>query len=182
MAPSLAKSNTPIIFSLFLLSIIIAFPAAAQGDQPQETNFVVFFHITFKGPDNVTDVAVAGVPGEAWRHNAFGTIFVNDNYMTETMDRNSPKIGHGHGIYVVSTMDASSLLISESLWFTGGEYRDSTLELHGTSFLTLKYREIGVVAGTGKFRFVRGYATFETVLVDIIAGHATVRVNLTLLQ
>ncbi|KAF8365043.1 hypothetical protein HHK36_032953 [Tetracentron sinense] len=64
----------------------------------------------------------------------------------------------------------------------GTAYNGSTLEIQGADLFFLKYREVSVVSGTGKFRFARGYALLDTAFIDIPNSNAIVRWNLTVLH
>ncbi|KAK6919385.1 Dirigent protein [Dillenia turbinata] len=176
MAPNLAKANTQFFSSIFL--VVSTIVTCLASNQFQETNMVIYTQGKFTSP-GLTDIPVAGIAGSPWFFTTFGTIYVTDDNITTTIDRNSDMIGHAHGIYVASTLDGSSVYVAMSVWFTSGVYEGSTIELQGTSILEMEFREVAVVSGTGKFRFARGYATWQTAFVDQVNGYGTDRLNIT---
>ncbi|KAK6919390.1 Dirigent protein [Dillenia turbinata] len=163
------------IFLLFLLKILIP-STTSINDSPQLTNMVVYVQDK-TSPPNATEVPVAGIAGNLWSFTSFGTIYVIDDDLTTTVDRNSPQVGFLRGIYIASALDGSSVYVSLSMLFTNGFFSGSTLELQGTSVLASQLREVAVVSGTGKFRFARGYATFETVFVDTADDNITTTID-----
>ncbi|XP_017432020.1 dirigent protein 19 [Vigna angularis] len=58
-------------------------------------------------------------------------------------------------------------------------YSGSSIEIQGVSRQSEKYRELSVVSGTGKFRFVKGYAGFQTTSYDAQTSHSTISLTLT---
>ncbi|KAK6919391.1 Dirigent protein [Dillenia turbinata] len=166
------------IFLLFLLIIPIT-STTGTNDSSQLTNMVVYLQEKTSAP-NATEVPVAGIAGNLWSFTSFGTIYVVDDSLTTTIDRNSTQVGRARGIYVASALDGSSIYLSVSVLFTNGFFSGSTLELQGTSVLASQVGEVAVVSGTGKFRFAKGYTTYETVFVDTAAGFSTSRLNITI--
>ena len=57
--------------------------------------------------------------------------------------------------------------------FTNGQFSGSTLGIQGSNPHFQKYREVFVVR-TGRLRFERGYAIFETVFVDTPIGYSVI--------
>ncbi|KAA8526521.1 hypothetical protein F0562_008276 [Nyssa sinensis] len=155
------------------------------------------------GP-NATVVPITGIPGQLWSSSNFGTVLCSDNPITEgldehsaqigrapvisddpiteSIDKNSAEIARGQGIYVTSSLDGANTLVLLSIVFTNREYNGSTLEIQGRSIQLASVREVSVISGTGKFRFARGYATFETVYLDTSIGYSVIRCNVTALH
>lgn len=169
MAPT-AKLSLLLILAMAMLS--------ARADHHKETNMVVYFQ-DYVGVPNATGIPFADIPGKLWTFISFGTVYCTDDPLTEGIDRDSAPVGRGQGLYVTSALDGSSLLVLVSILFTNKKYKGSTLQIQGTSRIFEKYREVSVVSGTGKFRFARGYATFETVLVDSANGYSVIQCNIT---
>ncbi|XP_008342113.1 dirigent protein 1-like [Malus domestica] len=88
------------------------------------------------------------------------------------VDRNSASVGRVQGSSMTSGLDGRNALVLLSIVFTDKKHNGSTLEIQGTSKQFEEIRELSVVSGSGKFRFVRGYTTFETVVVDLPNSYA----------
>lgn len=80
-------------------------------------------------------------------------------------------------MYVTAGLDGMNSHVMISLVFTNEEYGGSTLQIQGISKQFEPVREVAVVTGTGKFRFARGYATFETHFLDLPTQYAIIRCN-----
>ncbi|KAL3509803.1 hypothetical protein ACH5RR_029204 [Cinchona calisaya] len=141
----------------------------------------MFFQDFAAGP-NATVAAVAGIPGKPRRFLEFGSVFVTDDPITEGIELLSPQIARGQGIYVTSSLDGSNTHVLISIAFTNQKYNGSTLEIQGRSVQQANVREVSIVSGTGKFRFARGYATFETVFLDLSIARSVLRCNITVLH
>ncbi|KAA8526519.1 hypothetical protein F0562_008278 [Nyssa sinensis] len=143
---------------LFFLVIFICSTSEAEVPQLIETKMSLYFQDYATGP-NATAITVTGIPGRVWSYSSFGTIFVTDDPITESINKNSPEIARGQGIYVTSSLDGANTLVLLSIVFTNREYNGSTLEIQGRSVQLASVRELLVVSGTEKFRFARGFAT-----------------------
>ncbi|KAE8075917.1 hypothetical protein FH972_014598 [Carpinus fangiana] len=76
----------------------------------------------------------AGVAGNARTFTQFGTVFVTDDFITESADPNSPaEVGCAQGMYVTAGLDGLNLHVMISTVFTNKEYSGSTLEIQGVS-------------------------------------------------
>ncbi|KAF7848272.1 hypothetical protein BT93_L2138 [Corymbia citriodora subsp. variegata] len=180
-APKLLTAST---FSRFLLLLSLSilmhcFSSQATVQPPWTTEMVLYFQDFAAGP-NATLIPVAGIAGKLWTFSQFGTVYVTDDFITETPDPNSPLVGRGQGMYVTSALDGSSTHAMFSIAFTNRAYNGSTLEIQGTSKQFEAVREYSVVGGTGKFRFVRGYTTFETISADTARAYSVLRCNVTI--
>ncbi|KAA8524703.1 hypothetical protein F0562_011126 [Nyssa sinensis] len=172
MAPKSASRPT---ISFLLLSVLAMFICPmSEGMHLAETKMTLYFQDWSAG-HNATVVPVTGIPGKQWSFFSFGTVFATDDLITEGLDESSAEIGRAQGIYVTSALDGSSTHVLISIVFTNEEYGGSTLEIQGTSRQFEKVREVSVVAGTGKFRYARGYVTFETVYLDKAIAYSVIR-------
>ncbi|KAL3754462.1 hypothetical protein ACJRO7_001661 [Eucalyptus globulus] len=175
----LATSTFSRLFLLLSLSILMHCNSSQATQPPQTTDMVLYFQDFAAGP-NATLIPVAGIAGKLWTFSQFGTVFVTDDFITETPDPNSPMVGRGQGMYVTSALDGSSTHAMFSIVFTNQAYNGSTLEIQGTAKQFEAVREYSVVGGTGKFRFARGYTTFETISVDMPQAHSIIQCNVTI--
>ncbi|KAM3745011.1 hypothetical protein ACB098_06G094000 [Castanea mollissima] len=175
-----------ILSLMFLLALATSTEASKyQFQNLKETN-MMFYMQDWETGANATATPVASIPHKRWWILGFGTIFATDDKLTVAIERNSSEVGRAHGIYVNSILDGSNLHLLMSLVFTNKEYNGSTLELQGTDRLYQKYRnttknrwEVSVVSGTGIFRLASGFATLETVYLDIPNSNAIIRWNVT---
>ncbi|KAF5948538.1 hypothetical protein HYC85_014495 [Camellia sinensis] len=97
---------------------------------------------------------------------SFGTTYVFDNQITQSLDKNSTEIAGGQGIYVTSSLEGANTQLLCSIVFTSNEYNGSTLEIQGRIIQLAYGRETFMVGGTGKFKLAKAIATFETIYVD----------------
>ncbi|KAK6919342.1 Dirigent protein [Dillenia turbinata] len=171
------KFSIASLATVFLLALTISIEAKPK--QQKQTN-IVFYMQDWESGDNITAVAVAGLPNKPWKALQFGTVFTIDDDLTIEVDRKSAQIGRARGLYVYSALDGSDIHLLLSLVFTGKEYNGSTLEIQGADRPFQKYREVSVVSGTGKFRLARGYATLETAFLDIPNLNAILKWNVTI--
>ncbi|KAK1370100.1 Dirigent protein [Heracleum sosnowskyi] len=168
--------TTKLYLSLLLVIFICSH---SEASKLRTTTMTLYFQDRSGGP-NATVVPITGLPGHLWSFFSFGTIFCADDPITEGLDKSSPEIARGQGIFVTSALDGSNTHVLISIVFTNStKYNGSTLEVQGTSRQVDKVGEVAVVAGTGKFRFARGYATFETVYFDRSISYSVIRCNVT---
>ncbi|KAL4555556.1 hypothetical protein LXL04_038178 [Taraxacum kok-saghyz] len=164
----------------FVIILLISFLTFLKGDELGElkrSSMTLYFQDYFGGP-NATMKPVT-FSADAWSFKQFGTIFCTDDPITVTMDQGSAEIGRAQGIYVTSALDGSNSHVLISLVFTNKEFGGSTLEVQGASKQFERVREVAVVGGTGKFRLARGYATFETVHLDLSLSYSIIEGNFT---
>ncbi|XAR55366.1 hypothetical protein NMG60_11035418 [Bertholletia excelsa] len=142
-------------FSKTCLALLLAMFICSQSArvQSEETMMSLYFQILLGGP-NATLAPITGIPGKVWSLASFGTLFGVDNPVTEGLGGKSAAVGRAQA--------------------------SCTIELHGTNRQTDTVREVAVVGGTGKFRFAKGYATFETAYVNAPTGYVVTRCNITL--
>ncbi|KAK7852119.1 dirigent protein 23 [Quercus suber] len=104
--------------------------------------------------------------------------FLWTSYMDE-FNPKSPGVGRAQGMYVTAGLDGLNSHVMISIVFRNKEYNGSTIQIQGISQQFVPGTEVAVVAGTGKFRFARGYATFETYFLDIPTQYSVIRFNVT---
>ncbi|CAK9315549.1 unnamed protein product [Citrullus colocynthis] len=161
--------------SLALILTTAAISAATAGNSKlKQTNLILYLQDFANGP-NPTFIPVAGVAGKPWNFTQFGTIFVTDNPITARPDPNSKVLGRAQGIYTVAAADGRNLLVVLTLALVDG----SSIAIQGTSRQFESVTELGVVSGTGKFRFARGFAVGKNVVIDIPNGYTLVQFNVT---
>ncbi|KAF3443650.1 hypothetical protein FNV43_RR13340 [Rhamnella rubrinervis] len=115
-----------------------------------------------------------GISDKNWSFTSFGTIYVIDDPVTQTLERNSNNVGRAQGmlvalvrderreigVIVVPVEDGGDTKTKGVGWVGAGAYHGtanygtngSSLELQGSSRQFERYKEISVVSGTGTFR------------------------------
>ncbi|XWS16259.1 hypothetical protein CRYUN_Cryun34aG0069700 [Craigia yunnanensis] len=173
------KTNFSLVFLAVsgIVMVMFTVPAKADDEVIKETNMTVYFHDYSSGGPNSTDLPVVGFPGKIWSFLDFGTLAVIDDLITEGPELTSATVGRGQGITVSVSLDGLNAYVSFSFVFTNEAYNGSTIQVLGNSNQLKAVREYSVVSGTGKFRYARGYATFETILFDNSTSYSLVRVN-----
>jgi hypothetical protein len=168
MAPTF---SAPI--KLMLLFLIINIVNA------QQSTLVYYLQDIGRG-FNATVVPVIGINGRVWSYNTFGTIFVVDDPVMTSPSMLSTQVGKAQGVITVTSQDGANVNIILSIVFNDVQYSGSTLQIQGSSHQRDNLRELSVVSGTGRFRFARGYAVFETVSYDPSNNHSVIRLTITL--
>nr|QBA29402.1 dirigent family protein [Panax notoginseng] len=175
------SSNSPTKLSLCFILFIFTCMQSETAQLQEAKIMAVYLQDRTRGP-NTTVVPIAGIHGKAWTYFSFGTVYCADDPITEGLEESSAQIGRAQGIFVISSLDGSIAQVLLSLVGTNEEYSGSTIEIQGPSRQLEKAREVAVVGGTGKFRYARGYVTFETVVLDLANSYSVVRCNITLEQ
>ncbi|WOH05744.1 hypothetical protein DCAR_0625164 [Daucus carota subsp. sativus] len=161
-----------------VLLVVASICSHSEASKLRTTTMTLYFQDWSAGP-NATVIPITGLPGRLWSFFSFGTVFCTDDPITEGLDKASPEIARAQGIYVTSALDGSNTHVLISIVFTNSKYNGSTLEVQGASRQIDNVREVAVVAGTGKFRYARGYATFETVYLDMSLAYSVIQCNVT---
>ena len=174
--------STKLFFFLFMLVLLLSLISQAEAQRQQATTNISFYLQDLAIGPNATVVPVTGISGKNWSFTSFGTIYVTDDPVTETPERNSNKVGRAQGMLVASALDGTNVHVMLSIVFTNADYNGSSLELQGTSRQFERYKEISVVSGTGTFRFARGYAIFETVYYDNRISYSIIRCTVSLIR
>ncbi|KAL7216298.1 hypothetical protein ACSBR1_028277 [Camellia fascicularis] len=178
MAP---KSIATLTKLSFLILLVIFASSQAYDYHFIETNMTLYFQEYYAGP-NATVNKLTGIPGNIWAFDSFGTIYAVDDQITQSPDKNSSEIARGQGIYITSSLDGANMQVLISIVFTSNEYNGSTLEIQGHNIQLADVKEISVVGGTGKFKFAKGIATFETICTDKSIFYSLIRCNFSVLQ
>ncbi|KAI4384960.1 hypothetical protein MLD38_003041 [Melastoma candidum] len=149
------------------------FPCPCPAPPPPSgapATFVVYLQdITAQNgtiPANATTVPVAGRQGIAYNLQNFGTVFVTDDNITATASPNSALLGQAQGTLIVTSLQSKYFQISLTLVFNAGPYANSTVVLLGVVNGLQAVRPVAVVGGTGVFTYAKGFATFETVVLQ----------------
>lgn len=164
---------------MFLAMMIAC--AAAEFGQLKETSMTLYFQDQYGG-HNASVLQILPTSDGHLGFTKFGAIFCTDDLITQGFNVDSPAVARGQGVYITSAMDGSNTHVLVSIVFNDGEYKGSTLEVQGSSAQFERVREVAVVGGTGKFRFARGYATLETVHIELAAQLAVIQCNITVLH
>ncbi|CAK8542835.1 unnamed protein product [Lathyrus sativus] len=173
------KFLIPIKLILFSILFFITINIANGQAQPNQSTLVFYLQDVEKGP-KATVSPVIGINGKVWSYNTFGTIFVVDDPVTLSPNPFSTQIGKAQGTITVTSQDGANVNIVLSIVFNNMQYADSTLEIQGTSRQRDNLRELGVVSGTGRFRFAKGFAVFETLSYDPTYSQSVIRLTITL--
>ncbi|QCD87956.1 dirigent protein 11-like [Vigna unguiculata] len=167
-------------FSLSLLLFISTTMLYQANAQPGgQTTLTFYLQDTVKG-SGATVTPIIGLPGRDWTFDQFGTIIAMDDPVTVGPSPLSTQVGRAQGLLVVSAHDGANVNAIISVVFTNAEFSGSTLQIQGVSRQREHYKELSVVSGTGRFGFLRGYATLETVNYDPGTSHSAIRFNVTL--
>ncbi|WOG90198.1 hypothetical protein DCAR_0209441 [Daucus carota subsp. sativus] len=166
-----------------MLTLFLAIFACAESTLDhgflQETNITLYVHDYFSGP-NATTIAIGNPSDDHWVSDNFGAMYCKDSPMTETADPESDYVGRAQGTFVSAALDGSSSQVVLSLVFETNQFQGSTLQVQGAGAQFQRVRELSVVAGTGEFRYARGYATSETIYYDREANYSVAEWNITM--
>lgn len=175
-----------IFFALSLLSCLAAVAAGKSRGysktleaNPQHTmpgkekltHIHFFWHDILTGPNRSAAIVV---PPRSNSSTFFGVVCAIDDPLTIGPDLSSGIIGRAQGLYAPTSQEESALLMAMNLVFMEGEYKGSTLTVLGRNPIFMKVREIPVIAGTGAFRFARGYVLLRTYQFNTKTGDAVV--------
>ncbi|XP_033145939.1 dirigent protein 17 isoform X2 [Brassica rapa] len=104
-------------------------------------------------------------------------IVVIDDPLTVGPEITSEEVGRAQGMYASADQKSFGLFVAFNLVFTKGEFAGSTASLYGRNPVMSKVREMPIIAGTGAFRFGRGYAQARTFTFNTTSGNAVVEYN-----
>ncbi|KAL9233026.1 hypothetical protein vseg_008069 [Gypsophila vaccaria] len=121
-----------------------------------------YFHDYVVGPRR-TALRIAQAQTTDKDPSKFGALVMIDDPLTEGPTNTSKVIGYAQGMYGVADQQTSGLLMVMNLVFVEGPFKGSSLSVMGRNLVMLKVREMGVVGGSGVFRFASGYALAKTV-------------------
>ncbi|CAI9103196.1 OLC1v1001642C1 [Oldenlandia corymbosa var. corymbosa] len=175
----MASSTKFKLYTPLILALIITV-SRAELREMKETSMTLYFQELYVGA-NATVIQITTDQDQEGHlsFTKFGTMFCTDDPITEEFEVTSVQVARAQGIYVTSALDGSRTHVLISIVFENGDYKGSTLEVQGSSAQFDKVREVAVVGGTGKLRFARGYATFETIHLNLAAGRGVIQCNIT---
>ncbi|KAF7824653.1 dirigent protein 22-like [Senna tora] len=145
------------------------------------THLHFYFHDIVTGK-NPTSIQIVGPPKGSIR--GFGTTFMMDDPLTEGPDPNSRLIGRSQGIYALASqhIESDGLLMVLSFAFVEGSYKGSTLSIVGRNPVMERVREMGVIGGSGVFRYGRGFALAKTCMFETKSGVVVVEYNVSVMH
>ncbi|GLJ32177.1 hypothetical protein SUGI_0647790 [Cryptomeria japonica] len=145
---------------VLLLNLVPIF-LVISGASCKEKNMVFYVQEIVSGA-NATVLSAGGVNGSSSNVEAFGTVFVIDNAITQGSHPNSKLLGRLQGVEANTDLSGKNYHMVSSLIFENG----SSLEIQGTIRTQAAKRELSVVGGTGQFRFAHGFVIVEVVAFD----------------
>ncbi|XP_018477360.2 dirigent protein 21-like [Raphanus sativus] len=151
--------------------------APYQAHEPKKlTHLHFYFHDIVSGAKPTTAMVASG-PNTNTSASAFGMVVVIDDPLTVGPEITSEEVGRAQGMYASADQKSFGLLMAINLVFTKGEFAGSTASLYGRNPIMSKVREMPIIAGTGAFRFGRGYAQARTFTFNTTSGDAVVEYN-----
>lgn len=93
----------------------------------------------------------------------FGTITVIDDVLTSAPELGSQTIGKAQGVYVASSADGTTQMMTFTAMIEGGEYGDS-LNFYGIYKIGSTMSYLSLTGGTGKFRNACGFAEVRSLI------------------
>ena len=93
----------------------------------------------------------------------FGTITVIDDILTSSPDLGSQTLGKAQGVYVASSADGTTQMMTFTAMIEGGEYNDN-LNFYGVYKIGNAVSYLSVTGGTGKFKNACGIAEVRPLL------------------
>ncbi|KAF8392082.1 hypothetical protein HHK36_022423 [Tetracentron sinense] len=93
----------------------------------------------------------------------FGTITVIDDVLTSGPELGSQAIGKAQGVYVASSADGSTQMMTFTAMIEGGEYGDS-VNFFGVYRIGSVMSRLSVTGGTGKFKNACGFAEVRSLI------------------
>lgn len=168
--------KNPIVLTLLSLATIVGI-ANGIPDSPEslekwfKTGFSVrekvtrlqFYVRDILSSPTPTNVGVARANSTSGSPTLFGQVAVLDDPVTIGPDPGSKRIGQAQGLFVLASLEDTSLHMTFTIVFTDGEYNSSTLSFVGHNSYLTKLRQISIVGGTGVFTLSRGVTFIKTV-------------------
>ena len=93
----------------------------------------------------------------------FGTITVIDDVLTSAPELGSQTIGKAQGVYVASSADGTTQMMTFTAMIEGGEYGDS-LNFYGIYKIGSTMSYLSLTGGTGKFKNACGFAEVRSLI------------------
>lgn len=123
------------------------------------------------GGSNPTVWEVARSVQTASSPTTFGQIRALDDLVTAGADRDSEKLGRAQGLITFSDLSESALTMNLTFYFTGGEYKGSSICIGGRNPINNKDRELPIIGGSGLFKMARGYSISNTYSYDAVSNY-----------
>ncbi|KAI4311350.1 hypothetical protein MLD38_036255 [Melastoma candidum] len=110
----------------------------------------------------------------------FGTITVIDDILSTTPELGSQTIGKAQGVYVASSAEGTTQMMTFTAMFEEGEYGD-TLNFFGVYRIGSAMSRLSVTGGTGKFENACGFAEVRSLVPpgQVIADGAETLLRIT---
>ncbi|KAI3966068.1 hypothetical protein MKW92_040605 [Papaver armeniacum] len=167
--------------SVVVLLVLLIIQAQANQNWYGETvpykpanEKVTKLHFYFQ---DINDVLVARDPAADKFSTFFTSLYIVDNPLTKGPELNSTIVGRVQGLIGFAAQKETASLMGLSYLFTDGKFNGSTLIIVARNPILIPDREFPIVGGTGLFRLARGFANVKTVLLDPVAGIATIEYN-----
>ncbi|XP_047315098.1 dirigent protein 18-like [Impatiens glandulifera] len=93
----------------------------------------------------------------------FGTITVIDDILTSGPELGSQALGKAQGVYVASSADGTTQMMTFTAIMEGGEYGDS-LNFYGVFRIGSTMSRLSITGGTGKFKNSCGFAELRSLI------------------
>lgn len=93
----------------------------------------------------------------------FGTITVIDDILTSAPELGSQALGKAQGVYVASSADGSTQLMTFTAMMEGGEYGDS-INFFGVYKIGSTMSRLSITGGTGKFKNACGFGELRSLI------------------
>ncbi|XP_027171970.1 dirigent protein 22-like [Coffea eugenioides] len=171
----MAKSSA--MACLQILSVLLL--ASLGQSNTVFTNLTVYVH-EFQSGDAQSIFPVAGLPNVTWGYHQFGTVFVIDNTLTQSVSFKSAVVGRLQGISAVASLDGNNMELAATILFANGKYKGSTVVLKGIAMRSMLVNEVAIIGGTKQFRYATGYIISE--VLSAVGGYLTLRLNLYIRQ
>jgi len=137
-----------------------ALPTVSVNGVPLGT---VLAGTTFAGTSNNNGRTVATQLGPDGLGLGFGTITVIDDIMTSSPELGSQSLGKAQGVYVASSADGSTQMMTFTVMMEGGEYGDS-LNFFGVYRIGSTMSKLSITGGTGKYKNACGFAELRSLI------------------
>ncbi|CAK9164594.1 unnamed protein product [Ilex paraguariensis] len=93
----------------------------------------------------------------------FGTITVIDDILTSAPELGSQSLGKAQGVYVASSADGTTQMMTFTAMMEGGEYGDN-LNFFGVYKIGSAISRLSITGGTGKFKNACGFAEMRSLI------------------
>ncbi|KAI3922659.1 hypothetical protein MKX01_029943 [Papaver californicum] len=165
-----ARGSVPLALSLVVV-ILVLLIIQTQAKQNCMVKHYIFISKTFNNDLMARD------PAADKFSTLFTSLYIVDNPLTEGPELNSTLVCRVQGLIGFAAQKETASLMGLSYVFTDGKFNGSTLIIVTMNPILIPDREFPIIGGIGLFRFARGVANVRTVLLDPVAGIATIEYN-----